>query len=49
MVEGVAVDKDNRLARTLVLVMEPDAPYVELWHFLRAKLVRDAEVKQRQN
>ena len=49
MVEGVAVDKNNGLAGTLVAVMEPDAPYVELWHFLRAKLVRGVVVKQRQN
>lgn len=37
MVEGVSVDKNNGLTGTLVVVMEPDAPYVELWHFFEDK------------
>ena len=49
MVEGVSMDKNNGLAGAFVLVMEPDAPYVELWHFLKAKLVRSTVVKQKQN
>jgi len=49
MVEGVSVDKNNGLAGTLVVVMEPDAPDVELWHFLSTKLIRGVVVKQRQN
>jgi hypothetical protein len=49
MVEGVSVDKNNGLTGALVVVMEPDAPYVELWHFLRTKLVSGVVAKQKQN
>jgi len=49
MVEGVSVDKNNGLAGTLVVIMETDTPYVELWHFLNVKLGWFGVVKQRQN
>jgi len=49
MVEGVSVDKDDGLTGTFVVVIELDAPDVELWHFLSAKLVRSLGIKQMQN
>lgn len=49
MVEGVTVDKDDGLTGTFVVVIELDAPDIELWHFLRVKVVRSAVVKQKQN
>ena len=49
MVEGVSVDKDDGLTGTFVVVIELDAPDVELWHFLNVKLGWFGVVKQRQN
>jgi len=49
MVEGMSMDKNNWLTRTFVVVMEMDTSYFELWHFLKAKLIRGMVVKQKQN